>query len=413
MGRKRKGSKRQRGSKWLASVPRIDHPTKRVECSFAGEAQADAWIDEQLDRLDRGLAPTRPQAETPSPTASPTASAARAADPTTTVRSGGPFATLREYAMAWHHEKYVALHGAQPERGDEVLRDLELHILPAFDGPIETDVSRGRQAVIEWTRRMAGYPPTHGETPVGSGRTYAKDTVSGLLWIYTEVLRYAHLLGADVRMVDGTPPMPALTCDIRALVPRGRKKRKPSLMTLPIAHQIAAQLNVVHQLVLWLMRIAGLRISEAYGLIVANFIDTGERCYLLIEAVGGRLFRELDDDENVRTTYRKDGTKTDAGYRLIALPGPLAALIRVVIRAAVGVCGTDLPYPAGALRAASGWDQGRSEMGDEVRNRSTACPLRGPTVPTYQRGFWPAAVLTRTPAARSWRTRARTRPSAA
>ncbi len=54
-------------------------------------------------------------------------------------------------------------------------------------------------------------------------------------------------------------------------------------MSLTTAAAMAQHLSVPYQLALWLMRIPGLRVSEAFGLVVANFIDCGERAYLLIE----------------------------------------------------------------------------------------------------------------------------------
>ena len=49
---------------------------------------------------------------------------------------------------------------------------------------------------------MAGYPPAAADPPLENvTKTYALATVTNLLWILTEILRYAHTLGADVRMV--------------------------------------------------------------------------------------------------------------------------------------------------------------------------------------------------------------------
>jgi len=293
---------------------------------FNAEDQAWTWIAEQLDRRAAGLEPTKPAPLTgPEPLADPTEVNVPAAPV-------GELHTLGNYARAWHAEQYQALHAAGPDRAKDVLDDIELHLLPAFDGPIETDIANGRQKIVTWTRRMAGYPPTAADAPLENGaKTYAIKTVNNLLWVLTQILRYAHTLGADVRIVDGNPPMPALTKGITAMKPRGRTKRKAKLVSLSQTARIAAGLHVVHQVALWLMRIAGLRITEAYGLIVANFVDDGHQGYLLIEAIGGRTFHIRDDNERVIATTRKQDGKTSAAYRLIALPDMLSELIRRVV----------------------------------------------------------------------------------
>ncbi len=196
MGRPTTGSVRQRGQRWLASVPRLSPPGKRLECSFMSEAEADAWVDEQLARRATGLEPIKPaQEQVRQPRADPTAVAAPA-------EAVGELYTLEDYARAWHAEQYEKLHGAGPDRAKDVLDDIEIHLLPAFGGPIETNIAHGRLKIVAWTRRMAGYPPAAADPPLENvTKTYALATVTNLLWILTEILRYAHTLGADVRMV--------------------------------------------------------------------------------------------------------------------------------------------------------------------------------------------------------------------
>jgi integrase len=182
---------------------------------------------------------------------------------------------------------------------------------------------------------MAGYPPEPGDPPVGPvAKPYSRKYVTNQLWILGKVLLYAHTLGADVRVVAGKHMKPAQTHDIEALDPRGRTKRKPKLVTLNATRRIAMGMHVVHQLVLWTMRLAGLRIGEVYGLVVANFMENDSGAgFLLVEATGGEVVEYRDDDEDIRTTGRLQHTKTEAGYRLIRVPEPLAMLFRHVIAA--------------------------------------------------------------------------------
>jgi hypothetical protein len=319
------GSVMQVGRSWQASVPRVRGSRQRLHCSFPTEAEARAWLAAQVARLREGL-----EAEPASPVGRVANRHGR--DPAKQRTKKGP-RTFEDHARAWHDEHYVQLHSADAERTRAVLDNLERHLFPVFGGPIDPDVRRARAALVGWTRTMAGYPAEPGG-PEPTGRTYEAKTVSSLLWILSEVYRYAHLVGADVAMVASKGgPEPAITQGIHALPKRGKEKRKPTLVSLTEARAIAAELHVIHQLVLWLMRVAGLRIGEAYGLVVGNFVELDGWGHLLVEAQGGKTFFVRDRDEQVVPTTRKTTTKTKSGYRLIALPPSLAALVRTVIDA--------------------------------------------------------------------------------
>ncbi|MBW4079487.1 MAG: site-specific integrase [Acidobacteria bacterium] len=335
MSRPLTGYKKNRDGVWLASVPRRRGVAERVWGSFDSEAQADVWLGVQIDRLRAGLEaqgaakkPRRQRQEVSSASTDPAAVAAE-------VSTSGPVAlrTFEEYAMAWHHEYYDLLHRAGPERARDVESDLRLHIFPHFSGPIETDVVRGRKRVIDWTRKMAGYPSEPGDEIDEMAPTLSTENVSGMLWLISQVLLYAHTLGAPVVVIAGKRGVvkPALTKDVSAMKPRKRAKRRARLVAFVEARALASELHVVHQIVLWLMRVAGLRISESYGLRISNFVFDGEWGYLLIGAMGGRTFLTRDENEFVVSSRRVETVKTDAGYRLIALPHSLTRLILHVI----------------------------------------------------------------------------------
>jgi integrase len=313
---------------WLASVPLRRGLKKRVYGTFApdADAAADAWMAEQVARLESGLEAVGP---TRKGRASRAGSKASLAAPAPAVQE---WLTFEEYALAWHHEQYVMLHRGGPERGQAVLRNLQLHILPTFGGPIEVDVARGRAKLVEWTRKMAGYPAVPGDPVDPQAKTYARKVVGQLLWIISEVYLYARGLGAPVAVVPGQlHEMPALTNDVTAMNPKGRTKRKAGLISFAEARRLAGEMHAIHQLVLWLMRVAGFRIGESYGLLVSNFLDDGEWGYLLVEAQGGRTYLVRGEDERPVPTTRKMTLKSNAGYRLIALPHSLSRLIRQVI----------------------------------------------------------------------------------
>jgi hypothetical protein len=59
-----------------------------------------------------------------------------------------------------------------------------------------------------------------------------------------------------------------------------RPTRQPRPLTLPECARIAAHLHPAHQVVLWLQRIMGLRISEAFGVLLGDVIELGDTALL-------------------------------------------------------------------------------------------------------------------------------------
>lgn len=336
-GRPLTGSFSDRGGVCDASVPRRRGEKPRVHATFVSRAAAEPWVAAQVERLNEGLEADEPVVGTPGylPAPARVARAARAAS-VAARPAAAPDCGFEYWARRWHRERYIALHRADAERTEELMRDMETHLFPVFGGPLEVgSVEERRDKVVSWVRTMAGYDPLPDAPSFPPpARRYSEKTVKALLWALSEVLLYAHTLGADVPVIM-TPQgsKPAETAGIQAMKKRGGAKRTARLMSMEATREIASDLHVVYQLVLWLMRVAGLRIGEAYGLVVANFIDDGERALLLIEAQGGRTYRLRDDDERTVTTRRKARTKTEAGFRLIVVPGPLAAIVRIVIAA--------------------------------------------------------------------------------
>ena len=120
-----------------------------------------------------------------------------------------------------------------------------------------------------------------------------------------------------------------------AMHPLGRpKKRRAPVVSVADAAAIAGQLHVIHQLVLWLLRLCGLRISECYGLTVADFfVDEDGTGFVTAGPLGGKSFRVRTDTGEVEVTQHKEVGKTDSAYRLIVLPDPLTTLILKIIEA--------------------------------------------------------------------------------
>jgi hypothetical protein len=206
---------------------------------------------------------------------------------------------------------------------------LTLHIVPASATLPDCDVEAGRNLAKDWLRTLSGRAAlTPGSLLVPGPTTYARHTASGMLWLLRQVLAYVRNLGHPV-------PLYAEGSGIHALHPVGRpKKRRAPLVSVEVTASIAGQLHVVHRTVLWLLRLRGFRISESYGLLVANFfVDADGDGFILTEAQGGKSFRVRKDDGAVEVTNRKESGKTDAATRLVALPAPLTFLLMKLIEA--------------------------------------------------------------------------------
>lgn len=154
--------------------------------------------------------------------------------------------------------------------------------------------------------------------------------------------RYAHSTLVDVRRTfkaviehaaaDGIVIHPGAA---DAKLPKNKTpKVRIRPLTFPEAKAIAGHLHAVHQLVLWLLAILGMRISEPYGLLVEDVIDFGEGNpgLIVITAQGGRRFRRRRRDKTTKVTDRIDSTKGRKSDRVLVVPPVLMDFIRLVIR---------------------------------------------------------------------------------
>jgi hypothetical protein len=124
-----------------------------------------------------------------------------------------------------------------------------------------------------------------------------------MLWIMREIIAHAGTVGIDVPdfMAGKT---------IVALEPVNRAKRKALLVTLAETARLASHLQVIHQFVLWTLRLTGMRISETYGVIVKNFfVDEDGDGFILARDQGGKAFAERGDDGTTTTVHHKEGAR--------------------------------------------------------------------------------------------------------
>lgn len=164
--------------------------------------------------------------------------------------------------------------------------------------------------------------------PVGLSRSVVADA----LWVLRRVLAFARANGFVPPGFDPTEGLVVPAPDVAVARVR-RPSSQPRPLSFPECARIAAHLHPVHQLVLWLQRVMGLRISEAFGVLVDDVVDLGDSGVLLVRGQGGRLFRVRDDEGRVVAVTHKERTKTEAGSRALVLPSAMLELLRVTIQA--------------------------------------------------------------------------------
>jgi integrase len=175
-------------------------------------------------------------------------------------------------------------------------------------------------AVVRREARPAG--------PLGLSQSVIADA----LWVLRQVLAFSRANGLVPPGFDPTEGLVAPAPD--AAVRRGRRAwAQPRPLDFGECARIAAHLHPIHQLVLWLQRVMGLRISEAFGVLVDDVIDLGDAGRLLVRGQGGRTFKVRDDEGQVVVVTHKERLKTEAASRALVLPPTMLALLRVTIEA--------------------------------------------------------------------------------
>lgn len=146
------------------------------------------------------------------------------------------------------------------------------------------------------------------------------------------VLGFARATGIVPRGFDPTEGLVAPAPD-QATARTKAPTSQPRPLTLPECARIASHLHPVHQLALWLQRVMGLRISEAFGVLVDDVIDHGDTGVLLVRGQGGREFRVRQSDGTIASVTHTEELKTAAAHRALVIPGHMLAVLRVAIDA--------------------------------------------------------------------------------
>ena len=164
--------------------------------------------------------------------------------------------------------------------------------------------------------------------PAGLSQRYVSDA----LWVLRRVLGFARANGLFPPGFDPTESLDAPTPDPAAARTR-RPSRQPRPLTLPECARIAAHLHPAHQVVFWLQRIMGLRISEAFGVLLGDVIELGDTALLAAQGQGGRKFNVRDDHGVVVAVPYKATMKTAAGSRVLVVPASMLNLIHAAVEA--------------------------------------------------------------------------------
>jgi len=375
MSRKLTGSKKHTDAGWTASLPIHRGATKRRTYTFTTEEAADRWIAAAIPAIEDGT-------DLPVPGAEDRVAPKRA------PQAGTGFRTM---ADPWHTERYGELRRGQSDRATTALGHITR--IAAFmddrDLVLETmvrDKVKALQATLtrsttEVTVKVPdGVDPTRLVTmaealelegmaskstlkrrkaegklvpvdpsaavhrflvadlynedilgPTGKLRrgprtngSLSQDVANDVMWVFEEVSKYARDHGVDVPQDRGS-----LAMHLTDKAPSA--ERQP--VSLTRCADIASRLHVVHQLVLWLMRILGLRISEAYGIRVYDVLDQGAGQYgaVAVKAQGGKKFSQTGPDGTTVTSDGKEELKTANSKRVLVVPPALMDLIRMVI----------------------------------------------------------------------------------
>jgi len=392
MSRPLAGSIRRRQGGWCASIPEHHGAIRRREERFATEAEARIWLAQAVAATRAGRPVPDPVRSTRTPSGT-----GRRAEPAAPVirpdiasvadawmaaayedlRRGGPERAERvrriveAYLVPWFaprtttiadvtyfmaHEWLLQLVGRTDSQPAAMLRDQAPEQAPRTagaagevglaeaaricglslptlrrrwqDGQLPGAYRDAKGHIRVPARALRHLHGAKGPKPTGLSKRYVSDA----LWILRKIMAFARANGLFPPGFDPTEGLDAPLPDA-AVARTGRPSAQPRPLALPECAQIASHLHAVHQLVFWLQRIMGLRISEAFGLLVGDVVDLGETGMLAVQGQGGRTFQVRDDTGAIVVVARKATAKTAAGSRVLVVPATLMELLRVAIEA--------------------------------------------------------------------------------
>jgi integrase len=387
MGRPLSGSVRYHRNRWWASVP--TRGGARREEAFSCEGDARRWLAAALDAYRAGQ-------PAPDPDRYRTRRTTRRATQPARPQPAKIAPDIASVAKAWMSAAYEDLRRGGPDRAERVRRLVEGYLVPYFAPRTTTIADVTYQHCHDWLLSLVGrdqpalakhnsaaavvaaddeeiglaelarragvslptvrrrwragtlpgaYRDRHGQVlvPAASiGAVNAKITsraqglsqsyVADALWVLRRVLAFARANGLFPAGFDPTESLEAPTPD-PAKARRARPSRQPRPLSLAECARLASHLHPLHQTVLWLQRIMGLRVSEAFGVLVGDVVDLGPLGLLAVRGQGGRAFKVRDDHGQLVAVPYKQAVKTAAGFRVLVLPEKMMDLLRVVVEA--------------------------------------------------------------------------------
>jgi len=389
MGRPITGSLRQHRNRWWASVPNPGGAGRREE-PFQLEGEARAWLAAALDAVRAGEAiPDAERFRRRRPLRRPKHSAQ--------PQPVGIAPDIASVSKAWMAAAYEDLRRGGPDRAERVRRLIDGYLVPYFAPRTTTVSDVTYQLCHDWLLALVGrdhsptklggtggspfagkpedeiglaelakragvslptarrrwragtlpgaYRDRQGQVcvpatavtalnaktrprPEGLSQSYVADA----LWVLRRVLAFARANGLFPAGFDPTESLEAPSPD-PAKARRARPARQPRPLTLPECARLASHLHSLHQTVLWLQRIMGMRVSEAFGVLVGDVVDLGAVGLLAVQGQGGRSFRIRDEHGQLVAVPYKQSVKTAAGFRVLVLPEQMMNLLRVVTEA--------------------------------------------------------------------------------
>lgn len=151
-------------------------------------------------------------------------------------------------------------------------------------------------------------------------------SVGNIMWVLQKVVEFARNNGV---VIVGNPTAGMTSKRSRNRTPRVDRP----VVSLGTTRTLAAHMHVVHQAVLWMMRLLGMRISEVYGIKVSDVLDDGGRYAVMrLRAQGGRRFLVRRGDDIVAVD-EKEQLKNGESYRCIIVTGTVLGVVRGLIHA--------------------------------------------------------------------------------
>ena len=164
---------------------------------------------------------------------------------------------------------------------------------------------------------------------IGSGAA-SRATQRDALMVLRKIFIWARGEGlTEGDPVDGVLAMKPVAS--RAITPVNKEAPRP--FTFKECELVASHLHIHHQMVMWIQRILGLRVSEVYGINVEDIIDLGTRGAITLEKQGGKAFWVRGADDQIIKVNAKTAMKTSSSRRIMVAPTQLMEMMRVYLRA--------------------------------------------------------------------------------